>query len=80
MAVLCVGDFLFKYLRINRPGSYVRFSSGARVEQLPGGMPDIKEFQVSGLIYLFIYQTVKAILTFKMKRSIRVSDENQSGI
>ena len=43
------------YLRINRPGSYVRFSSGARVEQLPGGMPDIKEFQVSGLIYLFIY-------------------------
>ena len=41
MAVLCVGDSLFKYMRINRPGSDVRFSSGARVEQL-----DIKKFQV----------------------------------
>ena len=46
MAVLCVGDSLFKYLRINRPGSDVRFSSGARVEQLQGGLLDIKKFQV----------------------------------
>ena len=45
MAVLCVGDSLFKYLRINRPGSYVRFSSGARVEQLPGGMPTSNSFR-----------------------------------
>ena len=46
MAVLCVGDSLFKYMRINRPGSDVRFSSGARVEQLHGGLLDIKKFQV----------------------------------
>ena len=42
MAVLYVGDSLFKYLRIDRTGSDVRFSSGARVEELPDGMSDIK--------------------------------------
>ena len=46
MAVLYIGDSLFIYLRINRPGADVRFSRGAHVEQLLEGMPDIKEFQV----------------------------------
>ena len=46
MAVLYIGDSLFKYLRINRTASDVRFFSGARVEKLPEGMSDIKEFQV----------------------------------
>ena len=54
MAVLYIGDSLFKYLRINRTASNVRFSSGARVEKLPEGMSDIREFHVR-FIYLFIY-------------------------
>ena len=51
MAVLLIGDSLFRYLRINRPGADVRFSRGAHVEQLLEGMPDIKEFQVR--VYFF---------------------------
>ena len=57
MAVLCVGDSLFKYLRINRPGSDVRFSSGARVEQLQGGLLDIKKFQVRVCNCIFFTST-----------------------
>ena len=52
--MLYVGDSLFKYLRINCTGSDVRFSSGARVEELPKGMSDIKLFQVDFFL-LFIY-------------------------
>ena len=55
MAVLCVGDSLFKYLRINRPGSDVRFSSGARVEQLQGGLLDIKKFVT---VYFYVDQVL----------------------
>lgn len=47
MAVLYVGDSIFKYLRINRFGSRVVYSSGARVEQLPGGLHHVGTFQVS---------------------------------
>lgn len=47
MAVLYVGDSIFKYLRITRAGSTVRFSSGARVEQLPAGLHNLAAFQVS---------------------------------
>ena len=46
MAVLYIGDSLFRYLRINRPGADVRFSRGAHVEQLLEGIPDINGFQV----------------------------------
>ena len=48
MAVLYVGDSIFKYLRITRSGSCVRYSSGARVEQLPEGLHNLVAFQLSG--------------------------------
>ena len=57
MAVLYVGDSLFKYLRINPTGSDVRFSSGARVEELPNGMSDIKQFQVRFYFFFFFYHS-----------------------
>lgn len=61
MAVLYVGDSIFKYLRISRGGSSVRFSSGARVEQLPEGLHGVESFQVSDLPFIFFVSKVYAI-------------------
>ena len=55
MAVLYIGDSLFRYLRINCLGADVRFSRGAHVEQLLEGMSDIKEFQVRVSFLFFMY-------------------------
>ena len=52
MAVLYAGDSLFKYLRINRSGSCVRSTSGARVEALRKELHDIEAYQVRGS-YIF---------------------------
>ena len=49
--MLYVGDSIFKYLRINRFGSTVRFSSGARVEQLPEGLHSVGTSQVRGFSF-----------------------------
>ena len=64
MAVLYVGDSSFKYLRINRTGSDVRFSRGARVEELPNGMSDIKQFQVR---FYFFFLIIASVFRAKLK-------------
>ena len=68
MAVLYIGDSLFRYLRINRPGADVRFSRGAHVEQLLEGMSDIKEFQVR-VSFLHVYVVLPSILLGRVQTS-----------
>ena len=67
MTVLLVGDSLFKYLRINRTGSDVRFSSGARIEELPNGMSDITQFQVRFYFYFYFFLIIASVFRAKLK-------------
>lgn len=52
MAVLYVGDSQLKYFRTTLP-SVVRFTSGARVEELVSHLDDLSAFKVS--LYFHFY-------------------------
>ena len=54
MAVIYVGDSHLKYFRTTKP-SVVRFTRGARVEELVGDLDDLSGFRVSFFFFFFFF-------------------------